>query len=398
MFESLQPQKADAILSLMAAYRADTNPRKVDLGVGVYKTESGETPVLSSVKQAEQWLLEHQSSKAYVGPSGSARFNQLMLDNVFGAKHPARQADRLAAVQAPGGCGALRLGAELIKSCTPDATVWVSNPTWANHIPLIGETGLQIREYPYYDGANKTIDFDGMMETLSGIKAGDVVLIHGCCHNPCGADLSLDQWKSLTDVLRDKHAIPFVDVAYQGFGAGLEEDATGWRHLAANVDEMLLASSCSKNFGLYRERTGAIMVLAKTPQAASNSVDRLCTIGRASWSMPPDHGAAVVETILGSEELTRVWHADLAEMRDRINGLRREVSERIRAAGIEQDFSFIPREKGMFSFLGISPAQVQALIDRYSIYMVNSSRINVAGFNNDNLDYVVDALKDVLSD
>jgi len=397
MFEQLQPIKADAILSLSVEFRADNNPNKIDLGVGVYKTEEGHTPVLAAVKQAEAFLLENQPSKTYLAPTGNAGFNDGMLNLVFGADHVVMQNKRARAVQAPGGTGALSLGARLIARCTANANVWVSNPTWANHIPLLEGAGLTIKEYTYYDGQAKAIDFDGMMNDLrSGLQAGDVVLIHGCCHNPCGADLSLVQWQQLTDLINEKGATPFVDLAYQGFGAGLEEDVQGLRYMAANVKEMLVAASCSKNFGLYRERVGATMVVSETEQAASNAVDNMGVVARSIWSMPPDHGAAVVETILNSNELTALWHQELKEMCDRINGLRSVVATSMKDAGIQQSFDFMTGENGMFSFLGITPEQVATLKRDYSIYMVSSSRVNVAGFNANNLPYFVESMKSIL--
>jgi aspartate aminotransferase len=397
MFEQLQPIKADAILSLSVEFKADTNPNKIDLGVGVYKTEAGDTPVLAAVKQAESFLLSHQASKSYLAPIGNAGFNQSMLELVFGNDHSVMTNKRARAVQAPGGTGALSLAARLIARCNSGANVWVSNPTWANHIPLIQGAGLTIKEYTYYDTAAKSIDFEGMMNDLrSGLTAGDVVLIHGCCHNPCGADLSIEQWHQLTDLVNEKGATPFVDLAYQGFGAGLEEDVAGLRYMAANVKEMLVAASCSKNFGLYRERVGATMVVSESEQASSNAVDNLGVVARGIWSMPPDHGAAIVETILASPELTGVWHQELVEMCDRINGLRTLVAQSLKDAGVAQSFDFMTNENGMFSFLGITPEQVAQLKADYSIYMVSSSRINVAGLNANNLPYFVDAMKKVV--
>jgi aspartate aminotransferase len=301
------------------------------------------------------------------------------------------------AVQAPGGTGALSLGARLISRCKPGTSVWVSNPTWANHIPLLQGAGLVVKEYTYYDGQAKSIDFTGMMNDLrAGLQAGDVVLVHGCCHNPCGADLAIEQWHQLTDLINEKGATPFVDLAYQGFGSGLEEDVAGLRYMANNVKEMLVAASCSKNFGLYRERVGATIVLGETPQAASNSVDNLAAVARSIWSMPPDHGAAIVETILNSDELTALWQQELVEMCDRINVLRSTIASSLKAAGIQQSFDFMTGEKGMFSFLGITPEQVAQLKSEYGIYMVSSSRINVAGMNTKNLPYFVNAMKSIL--
>lgn len=397
MFEQLQPIKADAILSLSVEFKADTNPLKIDLGVGVYKTEAGDTPVLAAVKQAETFLLNNQASKSYLAPIGNAGFNQSMLELVFGKDHTVMTNKRARAVQAPGGTGALSLAARLIARCNSAANVWVSNPTWANHIPLVQGAGLTIKEYTYYDTTAKSIDFAGMMNDLrGGLKAGDVVLIHGCCHNPCGADLSIEQWHQLTELLNEKGATPFVDLAYQGFGAGLEEDVAGLRYMAANVKEMLVAASCSKNFGLYRERVGATMVVSESEQASSNAVDNLGVVARGIWSMPPDHGAAIVETILASPELTSVWHKELVEMCDRINGLRTLVAQSLKEAGVAQSFDFMINENGMFSFLGITPEQVAQLKADYSIYMVSSSRINVAGLNANNLPYFVDAMKKVV--
>lgn len=398
MFEQLQAIKADAILSLSVEFRADTNPNKIDLGVGVYKTEEGHTPVLAAVKQAEAFLLANQSTKTYLAPTGNVGFNDGMLELIFGADHAVMQAKRVRAVQAPGGTGALSLGARLIARCKPGTNVWVSNPTWANHIPLLQGAGLNIKEYTYYDGQAKSIDFAGMMNDLrSGVQAGDVVLVHGCCHNPCGADLAIEQWHQLTDLINEKGATPFIDLAYQGFGSGLEEDVAGLRYMAANVKEMLVAASCSKNFGLYRERVGATIVLGETSQAASNSVDNLAVVARSIWSMPPDHGAAIVETILNSAELNALWQKELVEMCDRINGLRSTVASSLKDAGIKQSFDFMTGEKGMFSFLGISPEQVATLKSEYGIYMVSSSRINVAGMNAKNLPYFVNAMKSILA-
>ena len=394
MFETLQALVPDPILGLMADFRGDTRSQKVDLGVGIYKDAAGNTPILASVKAAEAHLLKLQSSKAYVGPAGNPEFNHLLQLQLLGAQHPVLASGRAATVQMPGGCGALRAGAELIMRARPDAAIWVSDPTWANHIPLLGSAGLKIASYPYYCGDEKAIRFDAMMQTLERAGPGDVVLLHGCCHNPCGADLNLEQWGALAELFQRRGLLPFVDVAYQGFGEGIEADVAGLRLLARQLPEMLIASSCSKNFGLYRDRTGALTVIGSSRAAVDIAHSQVCNVVRALWSMPPDHGAAVVAAILGSETLMPQWQLELAQMRDRINALRVQLVDGLAAAGAG-DFGFIARERGMFSFLGLTPEQVARLRSEFGIYMVNSSRINVAGINPDNCDYVCAAVASV---
>jgi aspartate aminotransferase len=394
MLENLQALAPDPILGLMADFRCDTHSQKVDLGVGIYKDADGNTPVLASVKAAEARLLEQQSSKAYIGPAGNPEFNHLLQLQLLGAQHPVLVAGRAATVQMPGGCGALRAGAELIMRARPGATIWVSDPTWANHMPLLGSAGLKIATYPYYCGDTKAVRFDAMMETLEGASPADVVLLHGCCHNPCGADLNHEQWAELAELLQRKGLLPFVDVAYQGFGEGLEADVAGLRLLARQLPEMLIASSCSKNFGLYRDRTGALTVIGSSRALADIAQSQVCNVVRALWSMPPDHGAAVVATILASKTSRSQWLLELAQMRDRINALRVQLVDGLAAAGAG-DFGFIGRERGMFSFLGLSPAQVTQLRQQFSIYMVDSSRINIAGISPANSDYVCAAIASV---
>ncbi len=396
MLETLKKLPEDPILGLMAAYRKDSNPLKIDLGVGVYKDEAGNTPVLEVVTQAQRHNIQAETTKAYIGPAGTPGFGQLMETLILGADHPAVLAGRTNTLQTPGGCGALRSAAELLKRCSKNTTVWVSNPTWANHIPLMGDAGLAIREYPYYDRETSGIQFDQMIAALEQTSAGDVVLLHGCCHNPCGADLTLEQWQRVAEVAKDRGFLPLVDLAYQGLGDGLEEDAAGLRILAAVVPEMLITASCSKNFGLYRERTGSITAISRTRVSRDITHSQLCSVVRGIYSMPPAHGAAIVETILSSEELTAQWYEELAVMRNRINDLRKLVVEKIAARGITGDFSFITHQKGMFSFLGITPEQVGQLREEHGIYMVDSSRINIAGINDANVDRLVDALAQVL--
>lgn len=397
MFEALNVLPQDPILGLMVAYQKDTNPNKVDLGVGVYKTPQGETPVLASVKTAEKYRFENEATKSYIGGPGDAVFNSEMRKLALGEGHPALLANRVASIQAPGGCGALRLGGELINRAKEGATIWFSNPTWANHVPLFGEAGLQLKEYPYYDRENCAVLFDDMMSTLQNeAQAGDVLLLHACCHNPCGADLNIDQWNAVAELCVEKGLVPFVDMAYQGFGVGLEEDTKGLRLIASKVKEMFVSISCSKNFGLYRERIGMLLVIAETAHAAEAAGSQLINIARGIWSMPPAHGAAIVATILSSEELCKQWHGEVAEMRDRINGLRELAVEKLNAACPGYDFGFIQKQFGMFSFLGISAEQVERLKEEFSIYMVGSSRINVAGLNDENIDYFANSVAAVL--
>ena len=398
MFETLQSLNADPILGLMAAFRADDNPNKIDLGVGVYKDAEGRTPVMQAVKEAEARILATQDTKSYVGPAGDARFDELIAEMMLGNDLFSKLSDRRCTLQAPGGCGGLRLAAEFINKANPDARIWVSDPTWPNHGPLLGAAGLKIEPYPYYDFQTHQINFAAMLETLQTASAGDLVLLHGCCHNPCGADLAVEQWELVRDLLLEKGLIPFVDLAYQGLGDGLEEDVRGVRILAESVPELLVVSSCSKNFGLYRERVGALTVTCTSSDQLAAVSSQLAAIARGMYSMPPDHGAAIVKTILEDTELKTDWDAELTTMRDRINGLRTILAQRLAAAGVDQDFTFIPQEKGMFSFLGISVDQIQRLIADYSIYMVNSSRINVAGINDKNIDYLIESVATVLKE
>lgn len=398
MFAALQAYPPDPILRLIAEFRADPRPDKVDLGVGVYKDELGRTPIMAAVKAAEHRILEAEDSKAYIGPAGVPEFNAAIQRLVFGGGHPVLAASRAATVLTPGGCGALRVGAELLKRAAPDTTIWVSDPTWANHIPLLGNAGLRIREYPYYDRQSSSLRFDAMLTALVQAGAGDVVLLHGCCHNPCGADLDGEQWRAVAELAEQRGFLPFVDLAYQGLGDGLDADAAGLRLLAERVPELLVASSCSKNFGLYRERVGSLSVIAGNEPEASAAVSHVNNIVRGMYSMPPSHGGAIVAEILGDDALQQEWRAELDGMRERINGLRRLLNEKLRERNVARDFSFIERERGMFSFLGLSEAQVARLIADFGLYMVNSSRINVAGISQTNVDYVADALAAVLAD
>ena len=396
MFQSLQPLPPDPILGLSAAYRADTNPSKVDLGVGVYKDANGRTPVMRAVKRAEEVLVASQDSKAYVAPTGAAGYNEIVASLLLGNTLKQSLADRRVTVQTPGGCGGLRIAAEFIRQANPDATVWVSDPTWANHIPLLGSAGLQFKQYPYYDYDTHVVKFDEMLECLSKVPKGDLVLLHGCCHNPSGADLTIEQWQAVKEAALTQGFTVFIDLAYQGLGDGLDTDVYGVRLLAETLPELIVVSSCSKNFGLYRERTGALTLICETTEATAAATTLLAAAARANYSMPPDHGAAIVQTIMESPELSSDWDAELKEIRDRINSLRALLVARLQSAGVDRDFSFIEQEKGMFSFLGVNKDQIQTLIQQYSIYLVGSSRINIASINDDNIDYLVESIKAVL--
>ena len=396
MFDELNPMPADPILGLSVAYRADNNPDKVDLGVGVYKDETGNTPILESVKRAESMLLEAQDTKAYINPKGDPDYIQGMEELIYGKNHPALLAKRIGSVQAPGGCGALRLGAELVRRSNGETSVWMSGPTWANHKPLFGDAGLQVKQYPYYDSDAKTICFDKMIETLQQVTAGDLVLLHGCCHNPTGADLTRSQWQVVAALAQEKGFTPFVDVAYQGFGQGLDEDAYGIRLLAESVPELVLAASCSKNFGLYRERTGLLSVLLNTETQAQTAVSHAVNLARGNYSMPPAHGPAIAGTVLKDKELYSLWESEVAQMRDRMNGLRSLLVDQLAAEGVTSGFAHINSQQGMFSFLGINVDQVKRLREEFSVYMVNSSRINIAGISKNNIQYLARSIAAVL--
>ncbi|MFG7351125.1 amino acid aminotransferase [Shewanella oncorhynchi] len=396
MFNSLIAMPADPILGLLTQYREDTHPQKVDLGVGVYKDPTGVTPILSCVKKAEKFRLDTETTKVYIGPTGSPQFNTLMTELAFGAGHSAIIANRIRTVSTPGGTGALRVAGDFIKRCNPNAVLWVSDPTWANHIGLFEAAGITVKTYPYYDYDSKSLKFDEMLAALSQVSPDDVVLFHACCHNPSGMDLTTEQWDKVIALTKDQGFTPLIDMAYQGFGDGVDIDAYGVRHMAAAVDNMILCSSCSKNFGLYRERIGSCSVIAKNANTANVAQSVLLYVVRCLYSMPPAHGAAIVETILGSKELTQEWLDELKVMRDRINGNRAILVDKLKANGVNRDFSFIARQKGMFSFLGVAPEQVARLQKEFSIYMVGSSRISIAGISEDNVDYLAQSIAKVL--
>jgi aspartate aminotransferase len=396
MFQSIERRPPDPILGLSAAYKNDTNPKKVDLGVGVYKDEAGNCPVMTAVKTAESKLWEIEDSKSYIAQAGPDLFLKHTLDLLLGNDHVAVKDQRASVVLAPGGSGALRVAAEFVTRNVPNTRILVSDPTWNNHIPLLGSAGLKVETYPYYDYATHSIKFDQMMSRLADAKQGDLVLLHGCCHNPCGADLSPAQWDAIADAALKQGFVPFIDLAYQGLGDGLVEDVYGLRLMASKLPEVIIASSCSKNFGLYRERVGAVTVITETAAQSEAAQSQVVSTAREMYSVPPAHGAALVGMILDDAKLKAEWDAELTEMRDRINSLRSELVQKLKDKGVDRDFSFIQHEKGMFSFLGLTPEQVKRLINEFSIYLVGSSRINVAGINKSNIDYLADSIKAVL--
>ena len=398
MFEQLDALPPDPILGLIAAYAADPNPKKIDLGIGVYRDESGNTPMLDCVVAAEKILLNTQTTKTYLGPPGVVGFNQAMGELILGKDNEVFKQGRVRTVQTPGGTGALRVAADLIKVARPETELWASDPTWANHLALFPGAGVAMHSYPYFDAENSTLRFDDMIAALQQRGPGDVVLFHACCHNPCGVSPDPEQWQVIANIAGERGFTPMIDIAYMGFERGIEEDSLCIRLFAEQCPEVIFASSCSKNFAMYRERVGAISVIAGNAEKAAAVESVIHNVTRKNYSMPPAHGPAVIDIILHSDELTAQWHAELAGMRNRINGLRKTLSEKIAAAGIQRDFSFIQRQSGMFSFMGLTVEQVHRLRDEFAIYTVNSSRVNVASFNEGNMDYFIEALAAVLDE
>jgi len=392
-FSPLQPAPPDPILGLTAAFRADENPAKVNLSVGVYQDASGTNPVLRAVKEAERRLLESESTKGYLPIQGDSSYAESSSKLLFGDLYDGLK-DRLFLAHAPGGTGALRIAGEFLGEALPEATFWLSTPTWPNHPQIFQAAGRNISSYPYLK--NNGLDFEGMMDALSQAKPGDVVVLHGCCHNPSGVDPTAEQWEKVAALCVERSLMPLLDFAYQGFGNGLDEDAVGMRTLAKVCPEMVVCSSYSKNFGLYRERVGAMTVLAATEEEARTVMTRLQRVIRANYSNPPAHGAGIVSTILGDADLRSLWKGELAEMRERILAMRHALVDQLEAAGVTQDFSFIRDQRGMFSFSGLNPEQVDRLRKEFAIYIVRSGRINVAGLNDTNLPGVVAAIQAVL--
>lgn len=396
MFERLDMAPPDAILGLTEAFKNDPNPKKINLGVGVYKDAQDRTPVLESVKRAEERLLRDETTKGYLPITGESSYAAAVQSLLFGAEHEILASKRAASAHTPGGTGALRVAADFLHSRFPAATIWLSDPTWENHAAVFEAAGLPIKRYPYYNAPHQGLAFEAMLGTLRTVPDGDAVLFHACCHNPSGMDPDAEQWAAIAAVARERGFLPLVDFAYQGFGDGIDEDACGLRKFCAPGQELLVCSSFSKNFGLYRERTGALTLVAATPDTAEKAFSHVKRCIRANYSNPPAHGGAIVSTILNDAALRTLWEGELKTMRDRINGMRRLFVKTLRDKGVPADFSFLTRQKGMFSFSGLTKDQVAALRDRHAIYIVASGRINVAGMTEGNMDALCSAIADVL--
>ncbi len=389
MFSNLPEPTLDPILSLSVAYREDPRPEKVDLGIGVYKNSAGETPIMQAVALAQNKVVETQKTKSYVGLAGCEEFNQAMKTLVLGESNVL---DRVSAIQTPGASGGLRMLGDLIKVAQPNSTVWISNPSYVNHKPVMEAAGLKVKYYRYFCSATKQVDAGAMLEDIAHAGKDDIVLLHGCCHNPTGADIDFEIWQQVTQLALKNGFTPFVDFAYQGFGDGLEQDAAGLRYMAEHVEEMLITASCSKNFGLYRERTGVAMVLGQSQQDAMNAKGKLLTLARATYTMPPDHGAALVKTILQDSELTQIWRDELDSMQSRLVSLRAALCEEFRNQHSTNDFDFIQTHKGMFTVLGYTPQQMARLREEFAIYAVGDGRINIAGLTERDIPYVANAI------
>ena len=393
MLDALKPQAQDKILALIQMFKDDPRSDKIDLGVGVYKDATGLTPVMRAVKSAEKKLWETQVTKTYTGLAGEPAFHAALSGLILGNSVAK---DRIAAVATPGGTGAIRQALELIRMASPDATIWLSNPTWPNHPSIIRYLGMTMAEYRYFDAATGGVDFDGMLADLAGLKPGDVVLLHGCCHNPTGANLTLPEWAAMADLLLAKQAIPFIDIAYQGFGDGLEQDVAGTRLIAARCPEVLIAASCSKNFGIYRERTGLLIAIGTAERKATIQAN-LAFLNRQNYSFPPDHGARLVTMILEDPALTAEWQQELEAVRLNMLGLRQSLAADLRRLTNSDRWDFIARHRGMFSRLGATEAEVERMRHERGIYMVSDSRLNIAGLNAATVPVLARAIADIVA-
>ncbi|MFV2051527.1 aromatic amino acid transaminase [Aliiroseovarius sp. YM-037] len=389
MLTNLKPQPADKILQLMQMFKDDPRDDKIDLGVGVYKDASGNTPVMRAIKAAEKQLWEAETTKAYTGLAGDPAYADAMVALVLGTSV---ERDQVAAAATPGGTGAIRQGLELIRMAAPDATIWLSNPTWPNHPSIIKYLGIPMQEYRYFDNETGGVDFDGMLEDLGKAKAGDIVLLHGCCHNPTGANLTLPQWAEVIALMQDMGLTPFVDIAYQGFGDGLEDDAAGVRMVASEMPETIIAASCSKNFGIYRERTGILMAVGQDKALHKVTQANLAFLNRQNYSFPPDHGARLVSMILTDDALRADWQAELEEVRLGMLDLRKNLASELQRLSGSDRFGFLGQHRGMFSRLGATPEQVETLRRDHGIYMIGDSRMNIAGLNAKTVPILADAI------
>lgn len=396
MFQHVATAPPDSILGLNEAFRNDPNPAKINLSVGIFKDAQGGTPVLKCVKEAEKRLLDQEKSKNYLPIDGRAGYTKAVRELMLGADHEVVQSNRATTVQTPGGTGALRVAGDFLAANFPGRAIWISQPTWPNHPSIFEAAGLELKSYPYFNKSTNGLNFDGMLEALQTAATNDIVLLHGCCHNPTGIDPTPEQWKQIADLVQHRELLPLLDFAYQGFGDGLSEDAAGLKELARPGQELLVCSSFSKNFGLYNERVGALTAIAASEAEATAVLSQLKKAIRSNYSNPPTHGAAVVETVLTDAQLAKQWEGELAEMRNRINGMRKLLVDKMAAVGVDHDFSFIQHQKGMFSFSGLNQMQVDQLRNEFSIYIVGSGRINVAGISEDNVDRLCEGIKKVL--
>ena len=397
MFNALQVAPPDPILGLAEAFKKDPSPVKIDLSAGVYRDATGKTPVFRSVKRAEERILKQETSKNYLGIQGSAEYAAAVQRLVFGQEHEILASRRVTTVHTPGGTGALRVAGDFLHKMFPDKRIWVSQPTWPNHQGVFRAAGMEVKTYPYFDSATNTLSIDQMLVALAQIPEGDVVLLHGCCHNPTGIDPTPEQWARIADVVAARKLLPLVDFAYQGLADGISEDAAGLMALCHPGCEMLVASSFSKNFGLYNERVGALSLVATTPAAAEAALSQIKQCVRANYSNPPAHGAAIITTILNDPDLRAEWEGEVAAMRQRINEMRSLFVETLADKGVQRDFSYIARQRGMFSFSGLTPEQVAALRQKYAIYAIDSGRINVAGMTAENMEPLCEAIAEVLT-
>lgn len=396
MFENVQTAPADPILGLTELFKADPNPDKINLSVGVYQDATGKTPVLETVKEAEKRILEQENSKGYLPMTGEPVYCAQVQELLFGEGHEIIGSKRAGTAQCPGGTGALRVAGDYLNNQHPGASLWLSNPTWANHNTIFQAAGVECKQYAYRDAATNGLDFEAMCESIKSIPAGDVILLHGCCHNPTGIDPTPEQWAIIGDLLAAQGVLPLVDFAYQGLGDGIEEDRAGLLELTKKVKQMLICSSFSKNFGLYRERTGALTVVADNAEQAVTVMSQVKLRIRYNYSNPPSHGGQIVATVLSDPELKAKWYQEVAEIRNRINEMRHLFVNTLKEKGVTQDFSSIIEQRGMFSFSGLTKEQVERLRDEYSIYIVGSGRINVAGMTPSNMDQLCEAIKAVL--
>lgn len=397
MLETVQAAPPDAILGLSAAYKEDTRPQKINLSVGVYQDENGTTPTLDSVTAAEQRLAAAASVKSYLPIPGAPEYGDIVRQLAFGAEHEVVQSGRAATAHTPGGTGALRVAGDFLQANFPNLTLWLSEPTWPNHPNIFTAAGLPLKSYPYFDQSTNGLNFEAMLACINEIPAGDAILLHGCCHNPTGIDPTPEQWKQIADAVYGRGLLPILDFAYQGFADGINEDAVGLREFAREGAELLVCSSFSKNFGLYRERVGALSIVCPQADQVKAIQSQVNKVIRCNYSNPPAHGAAIVNTILRDDELRTQWEGEVGAMRDRINGMRQQLVDALVEKQVPGDYSFITAQRGMFSFSGLTKDQVETLREQHAIYIVGSGRINVAGLTPSNVDHVAEAISQVVA-